>query len=62
MAAVVNTLEWGAFIVGLAGGNLTGSALVVESSLSFPGLPYEMSLPLNVEKELSLGSFGFSSK
>ncbi|MDC7227497.1 MAG: hypothetical protein PQJ61_12100 [Spirochaetales bacterium] len=62
MAAVVNTLEWGDFITGLAGGGVTGSDLVIESRLSFPTLPYEFELPLHIEKDLSLNAFEFDSK
>lgn len=62
MEAVVNTLESGAFIVGLAGGSSTGSSINIKSSLSFPNLPYELELPLNIEQELSLDAFKFSSR
>ena len=62
MAAVLNTREWGAFLAGLAAGRLSGSALVLESSLTFPGLPYEAELPLNINQDLSLGAFRFGTE
>jgi len=62
MAAVINTLEWGAFVAGLAGGKITGSALELESRLTFPGLPYEAKIPLNIHQDLSLKAFRFASE
>ena len=62
MAAVLNTREWGSFLAGLAAGRVSGSALVLESSLTFPGLPYEAELPLNIHQDLSLGAFRFGSE
>lgn len=62
METVVNTLEWGAFIVGLSSGAAAGASLVIESSLSFPEMQYDFELPLNIEQELSLKAFQFGSK
>jgi hypothetical protein len=62
MAARINTLEWGAFITGLAGGRITGSSLELESRLTFPNLPYDAKLPLNIRQDLSLKSFSFASE
>jgi len=62
MAAVINTLEWGAFLAGLAGGKISGSALILESRLTFPGLPYDAGIPLDVHQDLSLKAFRFASE
>ena len=62
MAATANTLEWGAFIIGLTGADSGGASLRLDGSLSFPALAYDIDLPLEIEQELSLDFFKFGTK
>ena len=62
MSAVVNTLEFGAFIAGLAGGELVNTSLVVDGGVTFPEYPDYMRIPVHIEMEFDPAGFEFSSK